>query len=238
LAAHTPGVGDKPLPWAWYVVSESSKKVSHAVFEAVSRASPSFAYVLARMSAPMKTPHRGAGLRPGGRIVAAAAWALTVAVALCSAGCSPALNWRTVPLGDATVTLPCQPDRAQRTVQFGGQALAMEMVGCEADGAMFAVSRVRLPPELNADQVRLLWQAASLQQMKGQANAAIPAASVSAQVLGLNTIDAAGQGGNGRPLKARLAWAARGSDLLHLAVYAPRITPEMAEPFFFGIQSP
>ena len=238
LAADLPGVGGKPLPWAWYVVSESSKKVSHGVFEPVSCASPSCACVLARMGAAMKTPHRGAGLRPEGCIAASAVWALTVGAALCLAGCSPALNWRTVPLGDATVTLPCKPDRAQRTVQFGGQALAMEMVGCEADGAMFAVSRVRLPPELNADQVRSLWQAASLQQMKGQASSAMPAASVRAQALRLNTIDAAGQGGDGRPLKARLAWVARGADLLHLAVYAPRITPEMVEPFFDGIQSP
>ena len=181
---------------------------------------------------------RLAGLLPGGRIAAGAVWVWAVLATLCLAGCSPALNWRTVSLGDGTVTLPCKPDRAQRTVQLGGHALEMEMVGCEADGAMFAVSRVRLAPELNADQVRLLWQAASLQQMKGQASAVMPAPSVRAQALQLDIVNATGQGGDGRPVKARLAWLARGVDLLHLAVYAPLITPEMAEPFFDGIQSP
>jgi hypothetical protein len=190
------------------------------------------------MGARVKYRNLVAGLFPSGRIAQGVVRALAVGAGLYLAGCSPALNWRTVPLGEATVTLPCKPDRAQRTVQLGGQAFEMEMVGCEADGAMFAVSRVRLPPDLNAEQVRLLWQAASLQQMKGQASAVTPAPSVRAQALRMDTIDAAGQGGDGRPVKARLAWVARGADLLHLAVYAPLIRPEMAEPFFDGIQSP
>ncbi|MBV4423640.1 hypothetical protein, partial [Clostridium tyrobutyricum] len=43
-------------------------------------------------------------------------WTLTGAAALLIAGCSPALNWRTVPLpeADLTITLPCKPDQATR----------------------------------------------------------------------------------------------------------------------------
>ena len=45
--------------------------------------------------------------------------AAALPVALCVLqGCSPALNWRSVPLPDAgiTITLPCKPDHATRTV--------------------------------------------------------------------------------------------------------------------------
>ena len=47
-------------------------------------------------------------------------WTLTGAAALLIAGCSPALNWRTVPLpeADLTITLPCKPDQATRTVEL------------------------------------------------------------------------------------------------------------------------
>jgi hypothetical protein len=161
-----------------------------------------------------------------------------VLAALCLSGCSPALNWRTVSLGDTTVTLPCKPDRAQRTVQLGGQDFEMEMVGCEAEGAMFAASRLRLASAGDADRMQALWQSASLQQMKGQPSAAPQAPSARAQALRLNMVDALGQGGDARPVTARLAWTVRGADLLHLAVYAPSLTPELLEPFFDGIQSP
>jgi hypothetical protein len=172
------------------------------------------------------------------RIARGALRLLVVLVVLCLAGCSPALNWRTVSLGDTTVTLPCKPDRAQRTVQLGGQDFEMEMVGCEAEGAMFAASRVRLASAGDADRMQALWQTASLQQMKGQASAPPPTPSARGQALRLNTIDALGQAGDARPVTARLAWTVRGADLLHLAVYAPSLTPELLEPFFDGIQSP
>ena len=66
-------------------------------------------------------------------------WTLTGAASalLGLAACSPALNWRTVALPEAalTITLPCKPDHATRKVELAGTPVDLSMVGCEADGA-------------------------------------------------------------------------------------------------------
>lgn len=151
--------------------------------------------------------------------------------------CSPALNWRNVSLGELALTLPCKPDRAQRTVPLGAQNLDMEMVGCEADGALFAVSRVGLPPGGDSEQLRAQWQAASLLQMKAQGRPILAPLSTNAQALPLRGLTASGQAADGRAVQARLAWADAGTDVYHFAVYAARITPEMADPFFDGVKA-
>ena len=162
---------------------------------------------------------------------------MSMAMLLGLGACSPALNWRSVALGELALTLPCKPDRAQRIVPLGGQNLDMEMVGCEADGALFAVSRVGVPPSADAEQLRAQWQAASLLQMKVQGSPVLAPLSTSAQALPLRGLTASGQAGDGQAVQARLAWVAAGTDVYHFAVYAARITPEMAEPFFDGVKA-
>ncbi len=163
---------------------------------------------------------------------------VVIAVILLGLGaCSPALNWRSVALGELALTLPCKPDRAQRTVPLGSQNLDMEMVGCEADGALFAVSRVGVPLGGDAEQLQAWWQAASLQQMKAQGSPVLTPLSSSAQALALRGMTASGQAADGHAVQARLAWVAAGADVYHFAVYAARITPEMAEPFFEGVKA-
>ncbi len=165
------------------------------------------------------------------------ALAVCMLVLLGLGACSPALNWRRVALGDLALTLPCKPDHAQRTVLFGGQKLEMEMVGCEADGALFAVSRVAVPPGGDADRLQAQWQAASLLQMKAQGSPVVAPLSTSAQALPLRGLVASGQVADGQAVQARLAWVAAGAAVYHFAVYAARITPEMAEPFFDGVKA-
>jgi hypothetical protein len=170
--------------------------------------------------------------RLGGLALAASAL-----ISLGLAACSPALNWRSVALGELALTLPCKPDRAQRTVALGGQSMDMEMVGCEADGALFAVSRLAVPSGGDADRIQAQWQAASLLQMKAQGSPVVAPLSTSAQALPLRGLVASGKAGDGRAVQARLAWVAAGTDVYHFAVYAARITPEMAEPFFEGVKA-
>lgn len=164
-------------------------------------------------------------------------WAVSALVSLGLTACSPALNWRSAALGELSLTLPCKPDRAQRTVPLGGQSLDMEMVGCEADGALFAVSRVGVPPGGDAEQLQAQWQAASLLQMQALGSPVLAPLSTSAQALPLRGLAASGRAGDGRAVQARLAWVAAGTDIYHFAVYAARITPEMAEPFFEGVKA-
>ena len=91
-------------------------------------------------------------------------WTLTGAAALLIAGCSPALNWRTVPLpeADLTITLPCKPDHAVRTVEMAGLPVELAMAGCEADNATFAISHAALPDPARADTALAHWRAAAL----------------------------------------------------------------------------
>ena len=92
---------------------------------------------------------------------------LTGALALLLAGCSPALNWRTVPLPEAglTITLPCKPDQATRTVELAGAPVALAMVGCDADGATFAVSHAALADPAQVGTALTHWRAAVLARL-------------------------------------------------------------------------
>ncbi|MFT4268410.1 MAG: hypothetical protein QM586_14520, partial [Xenophilus sp.] len=91
-----------------------------------------------------------------------------LACALLAAGCDPAFNWREVPLDDVlTALLPCKPDRASRTLPLGEAQVTLAMVGCEAGGATFAVARL---PADDAAQARLradAWRAAARRQWAG-----------------------------------------------------------------------
>jgi len=109
------------------------------------------------------------------------------------------------------------------------------MVGCEADGALFAASRIHLSPGADPSQLQAQWQAASLQQMKAQGDPKIDPPNTHARTLAMQQLTASGQSRDGKALQARLAWVVSGADLYHLAVYATRVSPEVAEPFFDGI---
>ena len=162
-------------------------------------------------------------------------WAVGV---LALAACSPALNWRSVALGDVGVTLPCKPDRGQRSVQLGEHTVNMEMVGCEADGALFAASRVRVPDGVAPGVLQAQWQTASLQQMRAPALPESVPHLAGSKSLSVPVMTAQGHQANGQAVQANLAWVRIGGDLVHLAVYAPRLTPEMTQAFFDGIRAP
>ena len=161
------------------------------------------------------------------------AW-LAASAALATLGCSPALNWREVPLGGAKVMLPCKPDRAQRPVPLGVQPMTMEMVGCEADGALFAASRVEVP---QAEQAATLarWYSASMNSLGeiAQSQAGPPPWKG-------RSLAATGQGKapDGSVVQARFLWQAGSRELILLAVYAPRVTTEMTEPFLIDLKLP
>lgn len=148
-------------------------------------------------------------------------------------GCSPALNWREVPLGGAKVMLPCKPDRAQRPVSLGAQPWTMEMVGCEADGALFAASRLEVPlagqPALQGQ-----WYRASMEALGDSKHDPAPAG-----VNGMSWAAAEqGTAPDGSAVQARFLWQSGSNELILLAVYAPRITSAMAEPFLIDLKLP
>lgn len=163
-----------------------------------------------------------------------AAW-----LALCLAACSPGLNWRQVSLeaGGLTLLLPCKPDRAQKTVPLGGQSTVLSMVGCEAEGAMFALSVADLGDAAQAATVLGQWQALTLNHMQAAdpQSSAFKVAGASAAPAPLR-VQARGRQADGRAIEGQALYFARGSRVYQAVVYAPRIAPEAADTFFSSLQ--
>jgi len=168
-------------------------------------------------------------------------------VAVVLAACSPALNWREVRLDRLAIWLPCKPDQGQRTVRLASQEVALDMVGCESAGALFAVSHTRLADLAQVDTVLRAWKAAALANMRSTAvqERPFPWASSGAGTgptpralvakppgSALVMLEAQGQKPDGDALQARLLWFSSGADVFHIAVYAPRITADMTETLF------
>jgi len=83
--------------------------------------------------------------------------------------CTPALNWRQVQLQDLKARLPCKADTATRPVPLAATPLDLQMMGCEADGALFAISHVRAQDTEAATQVVQQWRAFALQALRTEA---------------------------------------------------------------------
>lgn len=176
-------------------------------------------------------------------------WTLTGAASalLGLAACSPALNWRSVALPDAalTITLPCKPDHATRKVELAGTPVDLSMVGCEADGATFAVSHATLADAALTATALAHWRAAVLARLGGsQAQASdVPFAPRNALPLPQSVrTTAQGVGPDGKAVSAQAVWFARPEGaqmrLYHAVVYSPRARPEVADTFFSGLQLP
>lgn len=173
-------------------------------------------------------------------------WTLTGATALLLlAGCSPALNWRTVPLPGAAlnITLPCKPDRATRQVELAGTPVELSMVGCDADGATFAVSYAALADPSQVGAALTHWRSAVLANLgQGAAATAVDTPYAPTGVLPVpqsvrTTVQ--GRRADGSAVAAQGVWFARAVGpqvrLYHAVVYTPKPRPEVADPFFAGL---
>jgi len=166
----------------------------------------------------------------------------SLVLALCAVSlvaCNPALNWREVHLQGLVATLPCKPDQAQRTVQLAAQDVAIDMRGCEADGALFAISHVRLDSATRTDAARADWRQQTLAAMRAASVRELPfrlKPTAHAGVTPANhLLTAQGQRPDGSAVAARLLWLDAGQDLYHVAVYANTLTDERVEMLFSGL---
>lgn len=170
--------------------------------------------------------------------------ALLVLVFSASA-CTPVLDWRTVSVGRMSAWLPCKPDRAQRSVDLAGMALEMEMAGCEAGGALFAVSRVYVPEAARASAVVQAWRTAATATMRATdvrevaaqppsenpENSQTPAYAAHAGPAPQRWV-AQGVRSDGQPVQAQWGWYIEGAEVFHFAVYAAQVSADMQEHFF------
>ncbi|HVR50270.1 MAG TPA: hypothetical protein VMS38_11055 [Pseudorhodoferax sp.] len=159
--------------------------------------------------------------------------------------CSPALNWREVRLDAAVplhLLLPCKPDRAERAVDMAGHAVTLHMVGCEADGATFAVSYVQLADASDAAVVLQGWRTAVLARAQAQFvqdEAAWAPQGPAWPGLAPQRLQAAGRRPDGEPVALQAAWFATagpsGVQVFHAVMLSPRPRPEVAQAFFSAL---
>ncbi len=95
------------------------------------------------------------------------------------AACSPTFNWRDVPVGDTGLIamLPCKADKANRAVPLGAESVQVDMTGCEAGGATFAIAHASANGPAQAEAWLNAWRAATRGQL-GDAQVAETGASV------------------------------------------------------------
>jgi len=91
--------------------------------------------------------------------------ALTAATLL--AACSPTFNWRDVPVGDSGLIamLPCKADKANRAVPLGAESVQVDMTGCEAGGATFAIAHASASGPAQAEAWLNAWRTATRGQL-------------------------------------------------------------------------
>jgi hypothetical protein len=147
--------------------------------------------------------------------------------------CTPALNWREVQLGQLRSLLPCKPDTAMRPVTLADIKVNLEVAGCEAGDALFAVSRIQAGDAAQAPQLMAAWRQASLAQI--QMRAVHPVAD-SGDASSSFDLLADGNRTDGSALQARFKWLQRGNEVYQLAVYATHLLPEQTQPLLSEAQ--
>lgn len=161
---------------------------------------------------------------------------VAVALVTTATACSPSLNWRTVSLQGLDVLLPCKPDHGERKVQLGVQAVLLRMSGCEASGALYAVSHLRVAEAAQVESTRIAWRKATLLAMQAAGDVTPSATAIDAPTTLSGVLPQPeqldGKRPDGSPVKAQFVWLSKGQDIYQVAVYASQLDKEKTELLF------
>jgi hypothetical protein len=167
----------------------------------------------------------------------------------CLTGCQPSLNWRAIQMEGTQLRLdlPCKPDRTVKTVQMAGHAFELNVAGCEANDAVWAVMSTQLPASVNRSDVLNGWRQATLQNIKAQGaddrQWSIPKGSV---LPGTLRLKAKGTGPHQQAVYLHAAWFAHVEGdavrLVHMVVYQNTLAgfqnEAQTDPFFESVKLP
>ena len=164
-------------------------------------------------------------------------WRIAVlAIVATTAACSPALNWRKVSLQGLDVLLPCKPDNAERKVQMGALDAMLRMSGCEAAGALYAVSHVQVADLAQLNTAKSAWRQATFSAMQVTAQPLPPEQSSSSGTAQANVTNnpehVEGKRPDGSAVQAQFVWLNKGQDIYQVAVYASKLDKEKTELLF------
>ncbi|MES2787810.1 MAG: hypothetical protein V4684_20245 [Pseudomonadota bacterium] len=155
------------------------------------------------------------------------------------AACSPTFNWRDVHVEPTHLKalLPCKPEKASREVTMVERKVALEVLGCEAGGATFALLHADIGDASRAGDALRQWRIATLANLRGTSardTAFTPAGATalpqSAQVV------ATGQRADGSKVQSHAAYFARGSQVFQAVIYTDELRMDMTDPFFSSLK--
>ncbi len=159
--------------------------------------------------------------------------------------CSPTFNWREVPIGDdgLVAMLPCKADRATRALSFGGDSVTVDMAGCDAGGATFAVAHASAGSTSQAEAWMRAWRASTGAQLAGRkwvdSLSPLPRAAASPAPERLDAQDEAAAGSGSQ---VHIFWFAQeraGKVALYQAtIVGKNPSPEAITTFFEGLRLP
>ena len=155
------------------------------------------------------------------------------------AACSPTFDWREVRAESAGLRamLPCKPDKESRMLPMAGRQVKVEMLGCEAGGATFAVLSADIGDPALAGEVLAQWKTSTLARLRSSAPPEAPFRPPGALALLQSLrVTATGQRADGSRVESEAAYFARGGRVFQAVIYAGQLKPEVADPFFSGLK--
>ncbi|MDM0038864.1 hypothetical protein QTH89_20700 [Variovorax sp. J22G21] len=176
-------------------------------------------------------------------------WLLAAPMLLLAFACSPTFNWRDVAATNAELKalMPCKPDRAERRIPLGSETVSVQMAGCEAGGATFAVAHARADNVAQAEAWLAAWRAGTRAQWQAATGGQIQEGPVSVVRAAASPapwqIEARGAGPDGKPTEARVRWFAHAQRDGSVAIYQATVLgkPSAADAtgtFFDGLRLP
>ena len=164
-----------------------------------------------------------------------------IAIVLCASmtACAPAFNWREVQPAGSGVTLqfPCKPQSRTRVAMLDGEAVAMTMLSCSAQGLNFALVHAelgdpaRVAPALIAMRKAL---AANADARELKARPFAPAGMTpNEQAV---RVRYAGRSPQGDPIEEEAAFFSRAMHVYQLAVLGTRLDAAAADTFFDNLR--
>ncbi|KQW61440.1 hypothetical protein [Variovorax sp. Root411] len=169
-----------------------------------------------------------------------------LAAAALLAACSPTFNWREVPVAESglIVLLPCKADRATRALPLGAESVQVDMTGCDAGGATFAIAHASASGPEQAEAWLRVWHAATRGQL-GEAQVAQTPASVQRATAAPAPLrlDAQPLQQQGASVPVQVLWFAQSQKDGTVALYQATVlgkpsSPEASKTFFEGLRLP
>jgi hypothetical protein len=161
-----------------------------------------------------------------------------VAAALGAAtGCAPDLNWREVRPEGATLValLPCKPDRQTRVIPLAGAEVSMEVLGCSAGGATWAVATAEVGDPARVAPALAGLRAARTRNLEGREGEVRPA-EIAGAASGALRLTVEGLRPDGTPVREHGLLFAKGTRVFHAAALGDEPSAEALEVFFGGLK--